>query len=289
MQKSMDKLGILLINKPVGITSFDIIRKLRRVLNIKQLGHAGTLDPFAEGLMQILVGKATKVAQYLTSYDKSYRVTMQFGIRTDTGDVTGQVIDEVFLEPIQIDTQKLKAKVQSLTQQIPPIYSAIKINGQRAYKLARKNQDISMEARPIKIYDFQVIDYSFPNLIYQCHVSKGTYIRALTEQIAEMFGTIATTTKLNRISVSDIQVESAVDLEKITPENWQEYLLPIDKFIDCPIINLTLEQDQDFWYGRPINLDSYPSSELVIVKYGEETRGLGKVVNSVLLPSKVFK
>lgn len=285
----MDKLGILLINKPVGISSFDIIRRLRRVINIKQLGHAGTLDPFAQGLMQILVGKATKVAQYLTNYDKSYRVTMQFGIKTDTGDITGQTIQQSEIEPFIIDFQKLKENVECLTEQIPPIYSAIKINGQRAYKLARKEQDVIMDPRPIKVYDFQVLEYSFPNLTYQCHVSKGTYIRALTEQIATMFGTIATTIKLTRISVADMLVEDAVDLDNITADNWEQFLLPIDKFIDCPIVNLTEEQDHDFWYGRPIKLNSHPDSDLVIAKYDEQTKGLGKVVNSTLLPRKVFK
>ncbi len=285
----MDKLGILLVNKPVGITSFDIIRKLRRILNIKQLGHAGTLDPFAEGLMQILVGKATKIAQYLTNYDKSYLVTMQFGIKTDTGDSTGKIIEEEEIGPLAIEAEELKRQVENLTEQLPPIYSAIKINGQRAYKLARKEQDIIMEARPIKVTDFQVIDYSFPNLIYQCQVSKGTYIRSLTEQIAQMYNTIATTIKLNRLSVSDMKVEDAVDLDIITSENWEDYLLPIENFLECEVIQLTEKQDSDFWFGRSIVLDSQPDSELVIVKYGELTKGLGKVNNSILQPTKVFK
>ncbi len=285
----MDKLGILLVNKPVGITSFDIIRKLRRILNIKQLGHAGTLDPFAEGLMQILVGKATKIAQYLTNYDKSYLVTMQFGIKTDTGDSTGKIIEEEEIGPLAIEVEELKRQVENLTEQLPPIYSAIKINGQRAYKLARKEQDIIMEARPIKVTDFQVIDYSFPNLIYQCQVSKGTYIRSLTEQIAQMYNTIATTIKLNRLSVSDMKVEDAVDLDIITSENWEDYLLPIENFLECEVIQLTEKQDSDFWFGRSIVLDSQPDSDLVIVKYGELTKGLGKVNNSILQPTKVFK
>lgn len=286
----MDKLGILLINKPVGITSFDIIRKLRRVINIKQLGHAGTLDPFAEGLMQILVGKATKIAQYLTNYDKSYKVTMQFGIKTDTGDSTGKVIQEDNIEPFLINYEQLKEAIESLTQQIPPIYSAIKVNGQRAYKLARKEADIAMEARPIKVTNFQIIDYSFPNLIYQCQVSKGTYIRSLSEQIADMFQTIATTTNLIRLSVSNMKVEDAVDLDDITAENWVNHLLPIENFLDCPVVQLTQEQDSNFWYGRSINIGAkYDNSDLVIVKYGNHTKGLGKIENSVLNPTKVFK
>ena len=286
----MDKLGVLLINKPIGISSFDIIRRLRRVINIKQIGHAGTLDPFAEGLMQILVGKATKVAQYLTNYDKSYKVTMQFGIKTDTGDSTGTITEEDNLEPLSIDFPVLKKAVEALTEQIPPIYSAIKVNGQRAYKLARKDQDITMESRPIQVTDFQVLEYSFPNLIYQCQVSKGTYIRSLTEQIAEMFQTIATTTKLTRLSVSDMKVEDAVDLDKINADNWEEYLLPIEDFIDCPVVQLTEEEDSDWWFGRSIYIDSkFEDCDLAIVKYGEITKGLGKISNSQLHPTKVFK
>ena len=285
----MDKLGILLINKPAGITSFDIIRRLRKVLQIKQIGHAGTLDPFAEGLMQILVGKATKVAQYLTNYDKKYQVTLQFGIKTDTGDATGTIIEESQPPKIIIDTDNLKEAVENFTEQIPPIYSAIKINGQRAYKLARKNEDFVMEARPIQVRDFEIIDYSFPYLTYKCQVSKGTYIRALSEQIADLYGTIATTTKLNRISVSDMLVEDAIDLDKITPDNWERYLLPIDLFLKCPVVQLTEEQDKDFWYGRPIKIECETDSDLVIAKYGSQTKGIGKVIQSTLHPSKVFK
>ncbi len=285
----MDKLGVLLVNKPVGITSFDIIRRLRKITNIKQIGHAGTLDPFAQGLMQILVGKATKVAQYLTNYDKTYRVKMQFGIQTDTGDSTGSMVKEDFLDNIEIDELKLKEAVENLKEQVPPVYSAIKVNGQRAYKLARNNQDVAMQKRPITVSDFSLEDYSFPFLTYKCQVSKGTYIRSLTEQIAEMYGTIATTVQLDRLSVSDSYLEDAVNLDMITPENWEEYLLPIDKFIDCPVIELDEKQDSDFWYGRLISVNNFPDAELVIVKYNKQTKGIAKVVKSVLQPKKVFK
>jgi tRNA pseudouridine55 synthase len=285
----MDKLGILLINKPVGITSFDIIRRLRRITNIKQIGHAGTLDPFAEGLMQILVGKATKFAQYLTNYDKSYQVTMQFGIKTDTGDTSGEIIKESMIEDLIIDPILLKEQVEALTEQVPPIYSAIKVNGQRAYKLARKKADIAMKARPIKVRDFLLIDYSFPFLTYKCKVSKGTYIRSLTEQIADMYSTIATTIKLDRLSVSDSQLSDAVNLDDLTAENWFEYLLPVDRFIEWPVIQLNQAEVDDFWYGREIKLPKQADAELVIVKHNQETRGIGRVVNSVLQPKKVFK
>jgi len=215
---------------------------------------------------------------------------MKFGIKTDTGDSTGKIIEEDNPEPFLIDTNILKKAVESLTEQIPPIYSAIKVNGQRAYKLARKEEDLTMESRPIKVTDFQVLEYSFPNLIYQCQVSKGTYIRSLTEQIAEMFHTIATTTQLTRLSVSNIRVEDAIDLEKITEDNWSEYLLPIEHFLDCPVIDLTEEQNNDFWYGRSINLEvNYSKSDLVIVKYDKQTKGLGKINNAILFPTKVFK
>lgn len=287
----MDKFGILLIKKPAGITSFDVIRKLRRVIKIKQIGHAGTLDPFAEGLMQILVGKATKIAQYLTNHDKGYRVTMQFGIQTDTGDITGEVIAEEDLSALDLDFTTLKKKVEELQSQVPPKYSAIKVNGQRAYKLARSEQDFTMVERPIKITDFQVIEYSFPFLTYSCCVSKGTYIRTLSEQIAELFNTIATTTKLTRLTVSDIKLEDAVALDEITSENWTEHLLPIEKLLDAPLIELTEAQSNDFWFGRPIKISDSSDfdSSLVIAKYADETKGLAKINNGVLQPTKVFK
>lgn len=286
----MDKFGVLLIKKPEGISSFDVIRKLRRVLSIKQIGHTGTLDPFAEGLLQILVGKATKIAQYLTVLDKSYEVTLEFGYQTDSGDNTGTTVRKDELEPLDIDASSLKSKVELLKEQVPPKYSAIKINGVRAYKLARNNQEFEMKPRPIEVTEFELLEYNFPYLSYRCRVSKGTYIRTISEQIAEMYGTVATTIKLKRLTVANIKVESATELRDVTPENWQELIQPIDRFMDCPVVYLNEQQNKDFWHGREVKLaDDCIDADIAVIKYEETVVGLAKLKSNTVIPKKVFK
>lgn len=284
------KLGVLLVKKPVGITSFDVIRRLRRVLKIKQLGHTGTLDPFAEGLMQVLVGKATKIAQYLVSNDKSYEAVMELGVKTDTGDATGDVIQKDDITKISFNTQELIQKVLSIKEQIPPKYSAIKINGRKAYEMARKDQDFVIPPRPIKIHNFEIIEYEFPYIKYRALVSKGTYIRTLSEQIAELLNTIATTNSLKRLSMADVNIDQAISLDDITTENWESHLLPIEYFLDKPVFELNDSQYEDFINGREVIYNSNISdNKLVIVNYKSNTCGLAEYSNNNIKPRKVFK
>ncbi len=146
-----------------------------------------------------------------------------------------------------------------------------------------------MNPRPISISDFIIIDYSFPILTYKCKVSKGTYIRSLSEQIAEMYGTIATTIKLDRLSVSDSHIADAINLDDITSDNWKQFLLPIERFIDCPVIQLNEKQNSDYWFGREIQVPDQADADLVIVKFKDETKGIARVDKSVLQAKKVFK
>ncbi len=286
----MDKIGVILVRKPVGITSFDIIRKLRRVTKIRQIGHTGTLDPFAEGLMQILVGKATKIAQYLTVSDKVYQVEMKFGIKTDTGDITGQQIESQELANFDIDVEDLKKRAEAITCQVPPKYSAIKVNGTRAYKLARNNQEFELEARPVKISEFELLNIDFPYMTYKCRVSKGTYIRTLSEQIAEFYNTISTTTKLIRKSVDQHDISKAVLLDDLNEDNWQDYLLPIDYIMNNSVYDLTSDEYKYFYHGRQIATDNFTSSSnIILVKYENNVVGLASHTNNVLSPKKVFK
>jgi len=150
--------GILLIDKPKGITSFDVIRKLRKITRIKKMGHTGTLDPLATGLMQICTNKATKIIRFLTSQKKSYVATLKLGIKTDTADITGNIIETKEVPDLEnLDLENIKEQILSISEQIPPNYSAIKIDGKRAFSLARKNIDFEIKKRPIKIYDFEIL------------------------------------------------------------------------------------------------------------------------------------
>ena len=178
--------GIIIIDKPKGCTSHDIVNILRKELNTKKIGHTGTLDPNATGVLPILVGQATKISKYLIEHDKTYQVEMKLGEETDTLDSEGKIIKKQ--ETKVLDEKKIKEVLNSFIgkqKQIPPIYSAIKINGKKAYEYARKGQEVEIPPREIEIYDIKFISYSNDTIQFEVKCSKGTYIRTLCKDIAK--------------------------------------------------------------------------------------------------------
>lgn len=209
--------GIILIDKPAEMTSFGVVARVRRVLTNQaqkkvKVGHTGTLDPFATGLMILVIGKECKNAGHYTKLDKVYEATIQLGHTSTTGDPEGEltaVSDTVpSLEHVQ---EALTAFTGEITQR-PPIFSAIKINGQRAYKLARNGEEVEIPLRTITIHSLELIDYTYPELKIRTHVSSGTYIRTLASDIGEMLGTGAYTTQLRRIRIADYDIADAQTL-----------------------------------------------------------------------------
>lgn len=224
--------GILIIDKPVGITSHDVVAKVRRALKTKRVGHTGTLDPLATGVLVVCVEKATKLVNYLTCDEKTYEVEMKFGIKTDTGDITGKIIDED--TNYDIDMNKIKRTLDKFIgkqEQIPPMYSAIKVNGKKLYELAREGIEIEREARKIEIFEIKNIEWKDETLKYTVHCSKGTYIRSLCEDIAGELGTIGTMTNLRRIQSGEFQVKDAIKIEDIS----EEKIISIEKLFDKEI------------------------------------------------------
>ncbi len=283
----MSEFGILLINKPAGITSFDVIRKLRKITKMKKIGHTGTLDPFAEGLLPICVGKATRIAELFSSKKKQYLVEMKFGEKTDSGDITGKIVDSTKINRINLtNIEKIIPKILKMKEQIPPIYSAIKINGKRAYKYARENEKIEIPPRQIEIFDFEIVDFNFPFFTYKTTVSKGTYIRVLSEDIANMLGTIGMTTKLKRVQVGDFDISQTVNLDKLNFQNWKDYLHEISKLMkDFPKIEI--EEIDTFANGNRISVVHSDVAEIMILN---ENRciGFGKIESGKLYPKKVM-
>ena len=224
--------GILIIDKPAGITSHDVVAKVRKALKTKKVGHTGTLDPLATGVLVVCVEKATKLVNYLTCDEKTYEVKMKFGIKTDTGDITGKIIDE---DPnYDIDINKIKNIINKFIgkqKQIPPMYSAIKINGKKLYELAREGIEIEREAREIEIFDIRNIEWKNEILKYTVHCSKGTYIRSLCEDIAKELGTIGTMTNLRRIQSGEFQIKDAIKIEDIS----EEKIISMEKLFDKEI------------------------------------------------------
>ncbi len=209
--------GILLIDKPADMTSFGVVARIRRVLTQAaskkvKVGHTGTLDPFATGLMIIVVGKECKNAGHYTKLDKVYEATIRLGQTSTTGDPEGDVAEINDTVPSREDVEKVIAKFTGEIRQRPPIFSAIKINGQRAYKLARDGQEIEIPERSVTVHSLEITDYTYPELKIRTHVSSGTYIRSLASDIGLALGTGAYCTQLRRTEISEWSIDNAQTL-----------------------------------------------------------------------------
>ena len=222
--------GVFIIDKPKGCTSHDVVAKMRKLLATKKVGHSGTLDPMATGVLPILVGKGTKIAKYLIEHDKIYEACISLGEKTDTADGEGTCIEkkEVNIEYLTEEhIKKVLAEMKGKQKQVPPMYSAIKINGKKLYEYAREGIEVQPEARTIEIYDISFIGINIEARTIQFRVkcSKGTYIRVLCEQIAEKLGTVGYMKELRRVQVENFELEQALSLEEIgTHKEDKEFL-----------------------------------------------------------------
>ncbi len=237
--------GVLNIYKPVGITSFDVIRRLKKVCNTKKIGHTGTLDPLASGVLPICLGRATKAVDLIMNDYKVYKAELKLGVITDTYDREGKILDT---SSIDIQKEEIEKCIKSFTGdifQIPPMYSAIKINGKKLYELARKGVEIPREPRPITIYDIDILDINIPFVTFQVKCSKGTYIRSLCYDIGNKIGCGGTMWNLERIQSGIFNKDTAVEIDSISTDNLIEYLIPIDRIFnnfDKLVINTTAEK-----------------------------------------------
>ena len=212
--------GIILVDKPAGMTSFGVVARIRRVLSQGagkkvKVGHTGTLDPFATGLMIIVTGKECKNAEGYSKLNKVYEATFRLGQVSSTGDPEGEIANISSKQPVKEEIEVVLSKFTGKIQQKPPIYSAIKINGQRAYNLARKGEVVEMPSREVEIYSLELLEYSYPEVKVRAYVSSGTYIRTLAEDIGKMLETGAYCTQLHRISIAKWRVTDAKKLEEL--------------------------------------------------------------------------
>jgi tRNA pseudouridine55 synthase len=225
--------GILLIDKPADWTSFDVVNYVRRIVaNVEgkkpkncKVGHSGTLDPFATGLLILLVGKEyTRRASEFSKQDKTYEMTMVLGKTSTTGDPEGELTDVSDRQPTEQEVTAALEEFKGEIQQIPPAFSAIKVNGVRAYKLARDGKEVIIEARPVTIRSLGLISRNYPEVKLVTEVSSGTYIRTLVEDIGKVLTTGAYTSQLRRTSIADKSVLDAVDIKTLTAENIADFL-----------------------------------------------------------------
>ena len=211
--------GVLLVNKPPEITSYKVVEKIKKHFSLKKVGHGGTLDPFATGLLVILIGKATRISRFFLEDDKSYEGTMVLGQTTDTYDVKGKAISSMSAQHVSAETIKDTAKnfIGEISQ-TPPIFSAIKVNGRKAYEPARKDQDVQLKPRNVSVYELSIKDISIgkhPKIRFQTRVSKGTYIRSLAHDIGESLKVGAYLEELHRTASGLFKVDAAHDLSEI--------------------------------------------------------------------------
>lgn len=253
--------GILIVNKPKNCTSHDVVYKVKKITNQK-VGHTGTLDPMATGVLPLLIGKGTLCSKYLIEHDKIYKATIQLGKKTTTADQEGEVIEEQeiannALEP-QYVTKRLKEFLGKQIQ-IPPMYSAIKVNGKKLYEYARKGQNVEVPKREIEIYEIELLNIDKQNkkIEYKVHCSKGTYIRSLCEDIAEKLGTIGYMAELERLKVGKFILKNAVSIDDLEKENIEKNIITIEEiFKNNEKINLTRKKLELFLNGVQITSDN---------------------------------
>ncbi len=258
--------GIILVNKESGISSHDLVLKTRRALNEKKIGHTGTLDPLANGLMILTCGKATKVLPFLSHHSKEYICTMKLGFMTDTLDITGEVIAEK--EIVEVNEQTVKEVLQSFlgaSKQIPPMYSAKKVNGRHLYSLARENIEVERKPIDIVIYEIELLKFSNDTLVFRTVCSTGTYIRSLVKDVAEKLNNYATMTALTRTKIDKFSLNQAYTLADLAAGNY-ELISTYDLLSDYSYVEL--KDPTRVYQGKKLKLDGRQEKVIMITFQG---------------------
>ena len=279
--------GIIIVNKPKGITSFDVIRKLKKILKTKKIGHTGTLDPLATGVMLVCVGKATKLASDLEAKDKVYIADFDIGYATDTYDIEGKKIAE---NTIEISKENLEQSIKKFIgniKQVPPMYSAIKIDGNKLYHLARKGIEVERPERDVTIEYINLLDFKDNKAKIETKVSKGCYIRSLIYDIGQDLGTYATMTALQRKQVGDYSLEDSYSLEQIEEmvlNNDFKFLKTIEEIFSYDKYSLQTEKELTLYKnGNTVKIKESLENKKYRIYFQNEFIGLANVENNNLL------
>jgi len=284
--------GFLLIDKAAGNSSFDVIRQLRKITGIKRIGHCGTLDPFATGLLICALGSYTRLNSLLEAREKSYEATLRLGQSTTTGDPEGEVEETAAPNIERFDARAITEAALALDELAVPKYSAVKIQGQRAYKLMRQGVEVEIAPRAVKVHSFQFINPNElseqnPCLSYACTVSKGTYIRSLSIWIAAQMQTVAHTVSLRRIAIGDISVDDAVKLDELT--DWQAALVPCEKLFGHLIsLHMDAEQIRVLKHGQSVPVGMADTEQILVLNEMGGIETLGYIKDGHLHPKVNF-
>lgn len=276
--------GILNINKEVGISSSKCVSLVKKALDTRKVGHTGTLDLEAGGVLPIVIGKATRVSDFLMDEDKEYITEAIFGKRTDTLDYDGEVVDTSDKTFTREDLEEAIKDFTGEITQIPPMYSALKVNGQKLYDLARKGIEVERKKRQVNIYSFEIIDFDFPKATFKITCSKGTYIRTLVDDLGEKLGSFAYVNSLTRSKVGDFYIEDAIDSKDLLDMNLEEVLEKLEP-VDCalksyPDIVLDKSYLKQATNGMTMHVDKMDLDKLFRVYVEDDFIGLGRAHKS---------
>lgn len=280
--------GILIIDKPTGWTSMDVCAKLRGILREKRIGHAGTLDPMATGVLPVFVGRATKAVQFAENGRKEYHAVLKLGTVTDTQDTTGAVLEA---HPVTVGADKVRAALEHFTGellQLPPMYSALKVNGQKLYDLARQGKTVERKPRAITVYELELLEQSAPDeFALRVVCSKGTYIRTLCHDLGEYLGCGGCMAALRRTRSGGFSVENARRIGELTRAD-RDTLLPADTlFSAAASLTLTAAQEKRCRCGNPFRTDA-PDGETRFYSENGEFLAIGRVANGEAVTVKSF-
>ena len=279
--------GIIVVNKPKGITSFDVIRKLKKILKTKKIGHTGTLDPLATGVMLVCVGRATKLASDLEAKDKIYIADFDIGYATDTYDIEGKKIAENIIEVSKENLEQSLKKFIGDIKQVPPMYSAIKIDGNKLYHLARKGIEVERPERDVTIEYINLLDFKDNKAKIETKVSKGCYIRSLIYDIGQDLGTYATMTALQRKQVGDYSLENSYSLEQIEEmifNNDFNFLKTIEEIFSYDKYSLQTEKELTLYKnGNTVKIKENLENKKYRIYFQDEFIGLANIENNSLL------
>lgn len=282
---------VLPVDKPEGPTSHDVVALARRAFGVRRIGHTGTLDPFASGLLMLCVGNATRIAEYLTNLPKKYRAVMRLDGRTITDDNTGDLIEpsERWRQLTSNDIERaLESQLGDITQ-LPPQYSAKRIAGERAYDIARRGDVATLTAAQVTIYEITLIRAELPEVEFDVECSSGTYIRSIARDVGVLVGTGGYLTKLRRTQIGTHNVQSAIAVEELANQDKVRaaMLTPSQALAHLPAMELTEEQERAIRFGQPIETHDQPASTIVLVRQGLLV-AIGEIHGTRLAPRKVF-
>ena len=297
-KRGRDIHGVFLLDKPQGMSSNDIMQKVKRIFQANKAGHTGALDPLATGMLPICLGEATKFSQFLLDADKRYLVTAKLGERTDTSDAEGQIVET---RDVKVKTPEILTALEQFRGdilQVPTMFSALKHNGKPLYEYARQGITVEREARPITIFELNFIEYNAPYLTLEVHCSKGTYIRTLVDDLGEVLGCGAHVTMLRRTAVADYPTEKMLDWNALQSLAAQQdlslldtLLLPMDTAVaKLPTLTLNESQAQGIGFGQRVKFDNSNRLQGQVRLFSHENRFLGVAVideNNVIRPQRL--